>query len=113
MKITIIGGGIAGLTNALALNKLGFSQVFERAEQLNEVGAGIWMQPNALKVLDWLGPRRLRPRKWYAVRPGRYHKRTINSVQKNYTRSRSRRTRQQNCCYTQSNSTKNIVRSVT
>jgi 2-polyprenyl-6-methoxyphenol hydroxylase-like FAD-dependent oxidoreductase len=56
MKITIIGGGIAGLTTALALNKLGFScQVFERAEQLNEVGAGIWMQPNALKVLDWLG----------------------------------------------------------
>lgn len=56
MKITIIGGGIAGLTTALALNKLGFScEVFERAEQLNEVGAGIWMQPNALKVLDWLG----------------------------------------------------------
>ncbi|MCR9084873.1 MAG: FAD-dependent monooxygenase, partial [Cyclobacteriaceae bacterium] len=26
-----------------------------RAKQLNEVGAGIWMQPNALKVLDWLG----------------------------------------------------------
>lgn len=56
MKITIIGGGIAGLTTALALNKLGFScEVFERAKQLNEVGAGIWMQPNALKVLDWLG----------------------------------------------------------
>ena len=56
MKITIIGGGIAGLTTALALNKLGFNcEVFERAEQLNEVGAGIWMQPNAIKVLDWLG----------------------------------------------------------
>lgn len=56
MKISIVGGGIAGLSTALALNKLGFScQVFERAEQLNEVGAGIWMQPNAIKVLDWLG----------------------------------------------------------
>jgi 2-polyprenyl-6-methoxyphenol hydroxylase-like FAD-dependent oxidoreductase len=56
MKITIIGGGIAGLTTALALTKLGFDcKVFERAKQLNEVGAGIWMQPNALKVLDWLG----------------------------------------------------------
>lgn len=56
MKITIIGGGIAGLTTALSLNKLGFDcEVFERAKQLNEVGAGIWMQPNALKVLDWLG----------------------------------------------------------
>jgi 2-polyprenyl-6-methoxyphenol hydroxylase-like FAD-dependent oxidoreductase len=56
MKITIIGGGIAGLTTALALNKLGFQfEVYERAKQLNEVGAGIWMQPNAMKVLDWLG----------------------------------------------------------
>lgn len=56
MKITIIGGGIAGLTTALALRKLGFEyELFERAKQLNEVGAGIWMQPNALKVLDWLG----------------------------------------------------------
>ncbi len=56
MKIAIIGGGITGLTTALALNKLGFScQVYERAPQLNEVGAGIWMQPNALKVLDWVG----------------------------------------------------------
>lgn len=55
MKITIIGGGIAGLTTALALNKLGFDcKVFERAKQLNEVGAGIWLQPNSLKVLDWL-----------------------------------------------------------
>jgi 2-polyprenyl-6-methoxyphenol hydroxylase-like FAD-dependent oxidoreductase len=56
IKITIIGGGIAGLTTALALNKLGFQcEVYERAIQLNEVGAGIWMQPNALKVLNWLG----------------------------------------------------------
>src|SRR5690554_5718647 len=56
MRITIIGGGIAGLTTALALNKVGFQcEVYERAAQLNEVGAGILMQPNALKVLDWLG----------------------------------------------------------
>jgi 2-polyprenyl-6-methoxyphenol hydroxylase-like FAD-dependent oxidoreductase len=42
MRITIIGGGIAGLTTALALNKLGFQcEVFERAKELNEVGAGI------------------------------------------------------------------------
>lgn len=30
-------------------------EVYERAKELNEVGAGIWLQPNALKVLDWLG----------------------------------------------------------
>jgi len=56
MKITIIGGGITGLSTALALSKLGFPcEVYERARQLNEVGAGIWLPPNALKVLDWLG----------------------------------------------------------
>lgn len=55
IKISIIGGGIAGLTTALALNKVGIrSEVYEQAPELNEVGAGIWMQPNALKVLDWL-----------------------------------------------------------
>ena len=56
MEIAIIGGGITGLTTALALNKLGFScKVYEQAPQLNEIGAGIWMQPNAMKVLNWLG----------------------------------------------------------
>lgn len=55
-NIAIIGGGITGLTTALALNKMGYTaQVYEKAPILNEVGAGIWLQPNALKVLDWLG----------------------------------------------------------
>ena len=56
MKIGIIGGGISGLTTALALHKWGIqSVVYEQANELNEVGAGIWLQPNAIKVLDWLG----------------------------------------------------------
>ncbi|MCR9253962.1 MAG: FAD-dependent monooxygenase [bacterium] len=56
INISIIGGGITGLSTAIALEKLGFQcKVYEKASQLNEVGAGIWMQPNALKVLDWLG----------------------------------------------------------
>jgi len=56
MEIAIIGAGITGLTTALALKKLSFScKVYEQAPRLNEVGAGIWMQPNAMKVLDWLG----------------------------------------------------------
>ena len=58
MKISIIGGGITGLTTALALNKLGYSStVFERSDQFNEIGAGLLLQPNALKVLEWLGIR--------------------------------------------------------
>lgn len=56
MKIGIIGGGITGLATALALQKTGISSVvYEQANELNEVGAGIWLQPNAIKVLDWLG----------------------------------------------------------
>lgn len=56
MKIAIIGGGITGLTTALALKKLNIAcEVFEQAPQLNEVGAGIMMQANAMKVLDWIG----------------------------------------------------------
>lgn len=58
MNISIIGGGITGLTTALALNKLGYSStVYERSDQLNEIGAGLLLQPNALKVLEWLGIR--------------------------------------------------------
>ncbi|TNE28480.1 MAG: FAD-dependent oxidoreductase [Bacteroidetes bacterium] len=56
MKISIIGGGITGLSTALALHKVGIpSKVYERAETLNEIGAGIWLQPNAVQILQWLG----------------------------------------------------------
>jgi 2-polyprenyl-6-methoxyphenol hydroxylase-like FAD-dependent oxidoreductase len=56
MKIGIIGGGITGLTTALALHKLGVQTiVYEQANELNEIGAGIWLQPNAIKVLNKLG----------------------------------------------------------
>lgn len=58
MKIAIIGGGITGLTTGLALQKLGIeSAIYEQAPALNEVGAGVWLQPNAIQVLDWLGLR--------------------------------------------------------
>ncbi len=56
MKVIIIGGGIAGLSTALALQKVGIScRVYERSPQLEAVGSGIWMAPNAMKVLAWLG----------------------------------------------------------
>lgn len=56
MKYTIIGGGIAGLTTALAFEKKGIDyQVFEKTPALKEVGAGIWLAPNALQVLEILG----------------------------------------------------------
>lgn len=56
MKFTIIGGGIAGLSTALAFEKLGIEyELFESAPKLNEVGAGIWMASNAMQIFGWLG----------------------------------------------------------
>src|SRR5256885_1188821 len=56
MRIAIIGGGIGGLTAALALRQFGFApQVFEQAPAVLEVGAAILMWPNAMRVLHRLG----------------------------------------------------------
>lgn len=56
MDIAIIGGGITGLTTAIALKQQGIDcQVYERAPQLNEVGAGIGLAANAMRVLEQLG----------------------------------------------------------
>ena len=52
---TIIGAGIGGLTTALAFERKEIPyQIFEKAPELNEVGAGIWLAPNALQVLESL-----------------------------------------------------------
>lgn len=55
MKYSIIGAGIGGLTTALAFEKKGIDyHIFERASKISEVGAGIWLAPNALQVLEHL-----------------------------------------------------------
>jgi len=55
-KIVIIGGGIGGLAAAVALHQRGFDvEVYERAGKLEEVGAGLQVGPNAVKVLRALG----------------------------------------------------------
>jgi 2-polyprenyl-6-methoxyphenol hydroxylase-like FAD-dependent oxidoreductase len=56
MRIAIVGGGIGGLTTALALKEFGFAaEVYEQAPVLLEVGAAIAVWPNALRVLERLG----------------------------------------------------------
>lgn len=56
MRVIIVGGGIGGLTAAIALRQTGWSvRVIERAEQFGEVGAGVQLGPNATRVLKRLG----------------------------------------------------------
>jgi 2-polyprenyl-6-methoxyphenol hydroxylase-like FAD-dependent oxidoreductase len=51
-----VGGGIGGLTAAIALGRAGVeAAVFERAEELREIGAGISLWSNAVKALKKLG----------------------------------------------------------
>ncbi len=56
MKVIIAGGGIGGLTAALALLHQGIDvQVLEQATELREVGAGVQLSPNATRTLFQLG----------------------------------------------------------
>lgn len=60
MNIIIIGAGLGGLTAAACLLQRGHQvRVFEQASQLGEVGAGIQMSANAMKVLDAIALRPL------------------------------------------------------
>jgi salicylate hydroxylase len=55
-RIAIAGAGIAGLGTALALIEHGFEVcLFEQASQLAEVGAGLQISPNGVKVLRHWG----------------------------------------------------------
>ncbi len=55
-KILISGAGIAGLTTALCLAQRGFQiEIIEKARQLDPVGAGLQVSPNAYSVLASLG----------------------------------------------------------
>lgn len=56
MKALIVGGGIGGLSAAIALALRGWNlEVIEQAPVLTEVGAGLQISPNGWRVLDALG----------------------------------------------------------
>jgi salicylate hydroxylase len=76
MRVAVVGAGIAGLTVAAALSRAGIrAEVFEQADELGEVGAGIQISPNATRLLHRLGltetlrtvavrPKALEMRRW-------------------------------------------------
>lgn len=54
--IGIIGAGIAGLSVAYMLSKRGFQiSIFESAEKIRGIGAGIGLASNAIKAFEYLG----------------------------------------------------------
>lgn len=55
-RAAVAGAGIGGLAAALCLRRAGFAvDVYERAERIEEVGAGLQMSPNASRILVDLG----------------------------------------------------------
>ena len=55
-RVLIIGGGIGGLTTALALQRAGIdASVFERSPELLAVGAGFQLWTNGIRALQRLG----------------------------------------------------------
>jgi salicylate hydroxylase len=55
-SVAVIGGGIGGLAAALAFSRFGAAvTVYEQAEALTEVGAGLQITPNGCRVLAALG----------------------------------------------------------
>ncbi|MEO9875229.1 MAG: flavin-dependent oxidoreductase [Anderseniella sp.] len=56
MKVVIVGGGIGGLATALMLHDRGIkAEVYERSEEIRELGVGINTLPHAIRELAKIG----------------------------------------------------------
>lgn len=56
LKVAIVGGGIGGLTAAIAMQRDGHDvHIFEKATALEAIGAGIHVSPNGVRLLQRLG----------------------------------------------------------
>ena len=56
MRVVVVGGGIGGLSAGLALRSVGVEvRVYEQAAEIGEVGAGVGLFPNSMRILQRLG----------------------------------------------------------
>ena len=56
LRAVVVGGGLGGMAAAVALMRAGIDvQVYEQARRLTEVGAGVSLAPNGLRMLERLG----------------------------------------------------------
>ena len=88
-RVAIIGGGIGGLTAANALSQAGIEvAVYEAAGELKEIGAGVALHANAMRVLRAIGAedgvRKVAGRsEWAVTRNGKtVHKQSLRVTQK-------------------------------
>ena len=55
-RVAIIGGGIGGATAGCAFAQAGLEvSIYESAPELREIGAGVALHPNAMRVLKMIG----------------------------------------------------------
>lgn len=59
IEVAIVGGGIAGLTTAVGLQKYPHInvQIYESAHKFGEVGAGVVLGPNSQRAMSLIDPR--------------------------------------------------------
>jgi salicylate hydroxylase len=57
VRVAVVGAGIGGLTAALCFAAAGIGDVtvYERSDELHEIGAGIQLSPNGTRILHGLG----------------------------------------------------------
>lgn len=56
LRVAIVGGGIGGMTAGIALRARGADvAVYEQAPQLGEIGAGVLLTPNGVRLLERFG----------------------------------------------------------
>lgn len=55
-RLRVVGGGVAGLAVAIAVSQRGGKvRLLEQAAEIEEVGAGLQISPNGMRVIDALG----------------------------------------------------------